>query len=363
MKVSEFIKNMTPYVPGKPIEETKRQYGIDQVYKLASNENPLGPSPKALEAIRAALHNLHLYPDGSCYKLRKKFSTKYQVDESWLLFGNGSDEICEFLVRVYCEAGDKILTSHRAFDTYRLSAQAARCETTRVPMTKDYKFDLEAIKKAWTPQHKLIFLTNPNNPTGTYNTKAELDSFLEFFGNREDVLVVIDEAYFEFVRAKDYPSGLEYIRKYNNVITLRTMSKVYGLAGLRLGIAVARPEICEHLNRVRKPFNINSLMQEAAVAALDDEAFLKKTCELTWHGLDYFYRELKELELEYIPSQGNFVLFDTKFDSTSIYEKLLQKGIILRPVKNYDLPTHLRISVGLIHENEKAIKALKDILG
>ena len=194
MKVSDFITKMVPYVPGKPIEETKRQYGLTTVYKLASNENPLGPSPKAIEAIREALPRLNLYPDGSCFDLKNKMAEHYSVAPDWLLFGNGSDEICDFLVKTYCEPGDKILTSHRAFDTYRLSAQSASCETTLVPMTLDFKFDLQALTKAWTPKHKLIFLTNPNNPTGTYFTKNELDDFLNFFGGRDDVLVVIDEA-------------------------------------------------------------------------------------------------------------------------------------------------------------------------
>lgn len=362
MKVSEYITKLIPYVPGKPIEETQRQYGINEVYKLASNENPLGPSPLALEAIKKNLHLLNLYPDGSCFHLKQKFAEHYKFDADQIIFGNGSDEICDFLVKVYCEPGDKILTSHRAFDTYRLSAQSARCDTTLVPQTADLKFDLEKFKDHWTPKHKLIFLTNPNNPTGTYNTKSEMDDFLSFFGNRDDVIVIIDEAYFEFVRAKDYPDSHEYVRKFSNVLSLRTMSKVYGLAGLRLGALFAHAEITGLINRVRKPFNINSLMQAAAVAALDDQDFVQKTQNLTWQGLDYFYAEFKKMGINYVPSQGNFLLFDTKQDSLKIYEGLLKKGIILRPVRNYDLPTYLRMSVGLEHENQKAIAAIKEVL-
>ncbi len=362
MKVSEYISQLIPYVPGKPIEETKRQYGISKVYKLASNENPLGPSPRAFQAIQQSLNLLNLYPDGSCHDLRKKVSAHFNFPEDGLVFGNGSDELVDFLVRVYCEAGDKILTSHRAFDTYRLSAQASRCDTTLIPMTSEFKFDLQAIQKAWTPEHKIIFITNPNNPTGTYSTKTEMDSFMEFFGGREDVIVVIDEAYFEFVRANDYPDSHEYTRKYENVVTLRTLSKVYGLAGLRLGMMFSSREIASHVNKVRKPFNINSLMQVAGIAALDDREFVKKTCDLVWSGLDYFYSEFKKMGIDYVPSQGNFVLFDTGKDSLEVYEKLLSKGFILRPVRNYGLTQHLRMSVGLQNENVAAIAALSEVL-
>ncbi|MBK9293349.1 MAG: histidinol-phosphate transaminase [Oligoflexia bacterium] len=362
MKISEYITKLVPYTPGKPIEETKRQYGIKEVIKLASNENPLGPSPLAIDAIKKNLHLLNLYPDGSCFQLKEEISKYYEFRPQNIVFGNGSDELCDFLVRLVCEPGDKILTSHRAFDTYRLSAQVARCDTTFVPQTSDFKFDLKNFKKHWTPKHKLIFLTNPNNPTGTYNTKSEMDAFFEDFGNNNDVIIVIDEAYFEYTRAADYPNSHVYVRKFSNVVSLRTMSKVYGLAGLRLGIMFANEGLCELVNKVRKPFNINSLMQVAAMAALKDIDFLEKTKKLTWQGLDFFYEELKKMNLQYLPSQGNFVLFDTKKDSLEVFEQMLKKGIILRPVKNYDLPTWLRMSVGLMTENEKAISALREAL-
>lgn len=362
MKVSEYIKSLQPYVPGKPIEETKRQYGIQEVYKLASNENPLGPSPKALAAISQALKNLHLYPDGSCYSLRVKMSSHFKVPGDWLLFGNGSDEIVDYLVRTFCENGDRILTSQMAFHSYPLSAQAARCETTFAPLTEDFRFDLKAMKSLWTSRHKLIFITNPNNPTGTYNTRDEVEDFLKFFGGRDDVIVVFDEAYFEFVRALNYPDALDYVRRYNNVVTLRTFSKVYGLAGLRVGVLIGHPDITSLLNRVRKPFNVNALAQVAATAAVDDVEHLEKTRQLTWKGLDFFYLELKRLGLTFVPSQANFVLFDGGRDSAEIFEALLRKGVILRPLKNYNLPTYLRMSVGLEYENEKAIACLEEVL-
>jgi histidinol-phosphate aminotransferase len=228
-------------------------------------------------------------------------------------------------------------------------------------MTSDFRFNLKEFKNFWTEKHKLIFLTNPNNPTGTYFSKSEFEEFLDFFADKP-TLIIMDEAYFEFVRAKDYPNSMEMIKKYKNLVNLRTMSKVYGLAGLRLGIMTAQPEVVDLINRVRKPFNINSLMQVGAIAALDDVEFIKKTQKLTWDGLDYFYKELEKMGLSYIPSQGNFVLFDVKQKSTDVYEKLLAKGVILRPVKNYGFETYLRMSVGLPHENEKAVAALKEIV-
>lgn len=361
MKVSKFISELIPYVAGKPIEETKRQYQIDQVHKLASNENPLGPSPKALEAARAELSSLNLYPDAGVFNLKKKFSTFLGVGEDQLAFGNGSDELVDILVRIYCEAGDKILTSELAFDTYRLSAQTARCTTDRVPVTPDYRFDLKAMASALTPQHKIVFLTNPNNPTGTYFSAEEFDNFLKALPLKDGPLLVVDEAYFEFARAADYPNTLPLISKYPQLVVLRTMSKIYGLAGLRLGYMVACAETAGFVNKVRKPFNVNSVVQAAACAALEDLDFVNKTRQLTWQGLDYFYKQLEAMGFEFLKSQGNFVLVDMGQKAAPIFETLLTEGLIVRPVANYGLPYHLRISVGTMEQNEKVMKALAQI--
>jgi histidinol-phosphate aminotransferase len=367
MKVSEEILKMIPYKPGKPIAETQREYGVKEVYKLASNENPLGISPKALLAIQNHLAQLNRYPDASCYELVRKVAKAWGFPPERITVGNGSDELIDLLVRVYCEPGDSIITSQAAFVAYSVRAAASRVKTIQIPMTHDFRTDLVGIaeflrKQGQAQKTKIVFLPNPNNPTGTYIRDQEVVTFLNEFGNRDDLLIVFDEAYTEFVRAKDYKSAVDYVRQCNNVILLKTLSKIYGLAGLRVGIMVAPADTIDLCNRVRTPFNVNELAQVAAMAALDDFEFVKKTCEVTWRGLDYFYAELKKLALPYIESQGNFVLFDTLRDVKEVDIALLKKGVILRPVLNYGFKSHLRMSVGLDIENQIAIKALTEVM-
>jgi histidinol-phosphate aminotransferase len=361
MRIAKELDSLVPYQPGKPIEETKREFQLHEVYKLASNENALGISPKAKAAILKATDNLFRYPDPSSFDLTKKFAELLKVNPNDLLFCNGSDEGIDLLIRVFCDPGDKVLTSQFAFAAYGVRAGASRKGISYVPATKDLKIDLAQFKKHWTPEHKLIFLPNPNNPTGSYFTKAEFDDFLKDFGNREDVMIVLDEAYTEFVRAKDYPQGLEYYKKYSNIILLRTLSKVYGLAGLRIGYIVAKAEYLTYLHRVRTPFNINYLAQEAALAAIDDHDYIRASQDLVWNGLDYFYNELNKLEIKTYPSEANFVLFDCAEPAAPIAQELLKKGIILRPLQPYGLPNHLRMSVGLKAENEIAMKRIGEI--
>ncbi|MFP5519346.1 MAG: histidinol-phosphate transaminase [Bdellovibrionia bacterium] len=367
MKVSDILKNMVPYKPGKPISETQREYGLEKVYKLASNENPLGPSPKALAAVREALNHQHLYPDPSAFAVLQKLSEKWRVPTSRLAIGNGSDELIDFLCRIYCEPGEGVLTSQAAFAAYPVSAAANRAKLHTVPMTADYRFDLRAmadyfLKNGTSEKIHLIFIANPNNPTGTYVTKLEMEDFFSKLGNREDVLLVFDEAYNEFVRASDYVSAQNYIDKVNNLIVLRTFSKIYGLAGFRIGSMIAPRETIEIFNRVRKPFNVNDLAQVALLAALDDEEFIRASQQITWKGLDYFYDKLEKLGLPYISSQGNFVMFDTKRDVMKVNEALLRRGIIARPITNYGFKTELRLSVGLEEENMAAMQALSEVL-
>jgi histidinol-phosphate aminotransferase len=258
------------------------------------------------------------------------------------------------------------LTSQAAFSAYEISAQANRAKVHTVPLKSGYKFDLKAMADYFfahpEAQIRLIFIANPNNPTGTYATREEVAEFLAQLGNRDDVLIVFDEAYNEFVRAKDYANADEFMRKYSNVIALRTFSKIYGLAGLRLGAMVAPPEVIEIFNRVRKPFNVNDLAQVAAIAALQDSEFIAASQQIVWKGLDYFYEKLQKMGLPFIESQGNFVMFDTLRDAAQVNEALLRKGIILRPIKNYGFPTQLRLSVGLEEENILAMKALEEVL-
>lgn len=366
MKVSPEIISLIPYKPGKPISETQREYGLTKVIKLASNENPLGPSPKAVAAIKNLLQQLHRYPDPSAYDLIQTLSKKWNFPKDQLGLGNGSDELIDLLCRIYCEPGEGILTSEAAFSAYEISAQANRAKVHKVPLRKDYTFDLKAMADYFfahpEAQIRLIFIANPNNPTGTYANRKEVADFLERLGNRDDVLVIFDEAYNEFVRAKDYANADEFIRQYKNVIALRTFSKIYGLAGLRLGAMVAPKEVVEIFNRVRKPFNVNDLAQVAAIAALQDSEFVAASQQVVWKGLDYFYEKLQKMGLPFIKSQGNFVMFETLRDAAQVNEALLRRGIIMRPIKNYGFPTHLRLSVGTDEENVAAMKALEDVL-
>lgn len=366
MKISPEILNLVPYKPGKPIAETQREYGLTTVYKLASNENPLGPSPKAVEAVRKALEHQNLYPDPSHYELLKTLSKEWGFPTNQLAIGNGSDELIDLLTRIFCEPKEGVLTSVAAFNAYEVSAPANRAVIHKIPMKEGYRFDLPAIADFFLthPEKniRIIFVSNPNNPTGTYATQAEMEAFLDRVGNRDDVMVIFDEAYNEFVRASDYESAQKYISKYKNLIVLRTFSKIYGLAGFRLGAMIAPVEVVEVFNRVRKPFNVNDLAQVAASAALQDKEFIERSQQICWKGLDYFYKKLEELGLPYIPSQGNFVMFDTLRDASKVNEALLRRGIIMRPLLNYGFKTHLRLSVGLEHENEAAIKALTEVL-
>jgi histidinol-phosphate aminotransferase len=366
MKISPEILNLVPYKPGKPISETQREYGLKTVYKLASNENPLGPSPMAMAAVRKALDHQHLYPDPTHYELLETISKEWGFAKNQLAIGNGSDELIDLLTRIFCEPKQGVLTSAAAFNAYEVSAQANRAIIHKVPLHSDYRFNMDGIADYFfaNPQAniRLIFISNPNNPTGTHATKKEVESFLERLGNRDDVMIVFDEAYNEFVRAQDYVTAQKYLGKYKNLIVLRTFSKIYGLAGLRVGAMIAPAEVIEVFNRVRKPFNVNDLAQVAANAALQDKEFIQRSQQICWKGLDYFYKKLEELGLPYIPSQGNFVMFDTLRDAAKVNEALLRRGIIMRPLLNYGFKTHLRLSVGLDHENEAAFKALAEVL-
>lgn len=364
MRVSTEIQKLVPYKPGKPIAETQREFGLSKVIKLASNENPLGPSPKAMNALRQHLADLHRYPDPSGFELLQKISQVWKINKDCLALGNGSNEIIDLLIRIFCEPGEKILTTEKAFVAYPICAQAARVQTVAVPLKADFTMDLDAMAEVALKDLsiRLIFVPNPNNPTGTYVGKKAIAAFLQKVGNRPDLLVVFDEAYNEFVRAEDYSSGQEWMSAYPSVVVMRTFSKVYGLAGLRLGVMLAQPEVIDLYHRVRNPFNTNELAQVAAIAALEDHEYLQASQKIVWEGLDQIYQGLMELKLNYLESQGNFVLFDTNRDAQQIYDHLLRQGLILRPVGNYGLPRHLRWTVGLKEENEAILTALKEVL-
>lgn len=353
------------YKPGKPIEETKREFGLSEVIKLASNENPLGPSPLVLKAITEQLHSQHLYPDPSQFELLLKAETFFKTSRNKIAFGNGTDEIIDFLVRIFCEKGDAVLTSDYAFQAYEVSAMANQVQCLKTPITADWKFNLTSIIDCYEKNKsrvKIIFLANPNNPTGTFLSYNELIPFLNYFKGNDEVLIVSDEAYVEFVRDQSYRSLAGEIDKYSNLVVLRTFSKIFGMAGLRLGAMLGPAEVIDAYNRMRKPFNVSSVAQVAGIAAMDDHDFIRRTQEVTWSGIDFFYKELAALGIPFIPSQGNFILFETPVLGKEIFAEMLKQGVILRPVDNYGLPYYLRMSVGLETENQKAIASLKKII-
>ncbi len=366
MKVSAEILNLVPYKPGKPISETQREYGLKEVIKLASNENPLGPSPKAVAAIQLYLQHQHRYPDPSGYDLIHKISDIWQVPTSQIGLGNGSNEIIDLLIRIFCEPADAILTSEAAFVAYQVCAQAARVKVRTTPLRDDLTIDLKAIADHFfhnpTSNIRLIFIPNPNNPTGTLVGGKEIDEFLVRLGNRDDVLLIFDEAYTEYVRDPKFRQAAKFFKDYSNVIVIKTFSKVYGMAGLRLGAMLAPEYVLELYNRVRNPFNVNDLAQVAGVAALDDTDYIKASQKIVWQGLDFFYKELTRLKLPFYKSEANFILFDTKRKVDDVNVNLLRKGIILRPVQNYGFKTLIRMTVGQPEENQKAIEAIESML-
>jgi len=356
----EYIDQIHPYEPGKPIREVERELGLRNIVKLASNENPLGPSGKALRAMRRVLREVHMYPEGSCHYLVKRLALELNLPEEQLLIGNGSNEILELLVRGFLEPGDEVISSETSFLVYPILTQACGAKFVSVAM-KDYRYDLQGILKAITDKTKIIFIANPNNPTGTYVTESEVAAFIERVP--DDVIVCFDEAYVDFVDAGDFPRIMEYVQKgRDNVIIMRTFSKAYGLAGLRVGYAIACKKMISYLHKVRQPFNVNMIAQAAAAAALDDRFFLWRTKHLVVSGRLFLYKRFKLLGLKFLPSQGNFVLVDTGRDSNEVFQHLLRQGLIVRSMKSYGLSTWIRVTVGRRSQNAQFIRLLKAYL-
>jgi len=354
--VPEWIRTLTPYQPGKPIEELEREYGIHDSIKIASNENPLGPSPQAVAAITAALPHLHRYPDGDAFYLKRRLAEKLGIDRSRLIIGNGSNELIEMIVRTFLRVGEAVVVGKHAFAIYHLVTQAAGGRTIIVPHD-GFKFDLEAMAQAITPETRIVFLDNPNNPTGTIYNRSEWEAFLRQVS--PDVLIVVDDAYLEFVDDPEYPNSLAYHRGDRLLVTLRTFSKICGLAGVRVGYGVSSPEVIDALNRIRQPFNVNTLAQVAALAALDDEEHIRRTKENNHHGMAYLRRELDRLGLAYAPSWANFLLVKV---GVGTYERLLPEGVIIRPMEGYGFPGYARVSIGMPAENERFIVAMEKLL-
>lgn len=355
------VQKLSPYVPGKPVEELARELGLRaaDIVKLASNENPLGPSPAALEAIQAALPELTRYPDGNGFVLKEALAAHYGVDTAMLVLGNGSNDILELIARAFVTPQDEVLFSAHAFAVYPLVTQAIGARPVVVPAA-DWGHDLNAMAAAITPATKLIFIANPNNPTGTWVERDELEAFLAQVP--EQVLVVLDEAYTEYVTDADFPNGLNYLPQYPNVLVSRTFSKAYGLAALRIGFAVCQPVIADVLNRVRQPFNANSLALAAATAALGDADYLRTSRSINQQGMAQLEAGLEKLGLSWIPSRGNFIAVDLGRDAGPVYQALLRAGVIVRPVAGYGMPQHLRVSIGLAEENQRFLQALEQVL-
>ena len=355
IKVSDNIKSINPYVPGKPVEELERELGISGSIKLASNENPLGPSPKAVNAVRKALDGLNRYPDGSGFYLSQALARNLGVDITQVLLGNGSNELIELAVRTFVSPGDEVVSADPSFVVYKMITQAAGGTNVIVPC-KDLRHDLDAMADAITPRTVLVFIANPNNPTGTMNTKEEMDRFLARVPDH--VLVCVDEAYFEYVTRADYPDSIDYVREGKNVLALRTFSKIYGLAGLRIGYGITKPELAEVMNKVRQPFNTNSPAQAGALAALADRKHVEKSVTLNNEGKQLLYREFDRLGVAYVPTETNFLFFETRFDGRELYGSLLKKGVIIRPMGG----KRLRVTIGLPEENKRFVEELEAAL-
>ncbi len=359
--VRKNILNVKHYVPGKPIEEVQRELRLDDVVKLASNENCFGPSPKAIAAVRKNLYKVNRYPDASSFYLKKKMARFLKVNEENLAFGNGSDELIGLAVRTFVNDGDEVIIARPTFLIYEIAAQLHNATIRSVPLRKDFKYDLRAMKGAISARTKIVFIANPDNPTGTYVTKDELDDF--FNGIPDNVVVFLDEAYFEFARFRypDYPNGLDYLKR-PNVIVSRSFSKAYGLAGLRIGYCISSPEIISYLERVRDPFNVNLLAQAAALAALDDKEFVKKTLRHVSKERDNLYAAFRRMNLRYVESATNFVLVDIGRDCGAVFSRLLKEGVIVRDMKAWGLDTFIRVTIGTSEENRRFVKALEKIL-
>jgi histidinol-phosphate aminotransferase len=357
----EHIAGITPYPPGKPIEELEREYGIGGSIKLASNENPLGPSPKAIEAIVASVSKLNRYPDGSGFYLRKKLAEKYSIPFDGIMLGNGSNEIIELVIRAFLTPGAEVIMPAPCFLLYSLVVRWMGGKPIPVPLNENLGIDLEKMAKAVTPKTRVIFLTNPNNPTGKVISKGDFDAFLSEVPS--EIVVVLDEAYIEFNTNPDTPSGFDYINRQGpGVVVLRTFSKAYGLAGLRIGFGAMDPDIASYLNRVRQPFNTGSLAQAAALAALDDEDFLRRTQQTIWSGLNYLYDEVGKMGLKYVPSEANFFLIELPFEAKRLFEAMLHRGVIIRSMASYGMERFIRVNAGLPDENQRFVRTLRQVL-
>jgi histidinol-phosphate aminotransferase len=349
----EHVLGIRPYVPGKPIEELERELGITNSIKLASNENPLGPSPEALKVIGGCLHGLNRYPDGSGYYLKRALSAALSVSDDEIILGNGSNELIDIAARTFLRAGDEAVMAAPSFVVYSMAVQATGGKAVQVAL-KNFAHDLDAMAAAITPKTRMIFIANPNNPTGTVNRKDEFDRLMDRI--TDDMLVVLDEAYYEYVTDREYADSMKYLHSEKNVLILRTFSKIYGLAGLRLGYGIAKKEILLDMNRLREPFNTNSIAQKAAIAAVGDRAHVGRSRSVNEEGKKYLYQELDAMGIAYVPTEANFIYIPLD-DSAAVNDNLLRLGVIIRPMG----PKAIRVTIGLPEENRRFIEAMKTV--
>lgn len=357
--IRKSVLAVNPYVPGKPIEETKRQLGLKEVIKLASNENSWGASPKAIRAIKKSLVGVNRYPDAQGFYLKKQLAKVFGLSADHFVLGNGSDELIDVLIKTFVEADENIVTSSGTFLEYEIIAQVNDRRIKQAPLSY-FKYDLGALLKLVDKKTKLIFIANPNNPTGTYLNKKEVAEFLNALP--ESVIVVFDEAYDAFIDVDDYPDALSYLKKKKRVIILRTFSKAYGLAGLRLGYAIAAPELVAYLERIRQPFNVNLLAQVAGIAALEDKEFLKLTRRNTLAGKKIIYQGLAQLGLGFVPTVANFILVDVGTDSQEVFKAMLKFGVIIRDMRQYGLNNFIRVTIGNEKENKRFLRVLAKVI-
>jgi histidinol-phosphate aminotransferase len=353
------IETLQRYIPGKPIEAVVRELGLLRVIKLASNENPLGPSPLALQAVQKALFEMQLYPDDLAYSLKHALAEHFQIDESYFVVGNGGVEIIRMVAEVFVRPHDEVLVASPSFAIYKEDIKLMGGTLVEIPLDSNFYYDLPQMQKAITPKTRLVILCSPNNPTGTIIFKNNLEAFLENLP--KEVLVVLDEAYSDFVEDKNYHNGIDYVKQGYPLIVLRTFSKVYGLAGIRVGYAIAPPSIARWLNQVRVLFNVNALAQVAAIAALKDEAHREKTRTLIWNEKAFLYEELKKLGVRFVPTQSNFFVVEVGRD-LEVFQALLQRGIIIRPGTNLGMPGWIRVTIGSREENLFFLAGLQSVL-
>jgi len=356
--VRKNIVNLSPYIPGKPIDEVKRELGLKQVIKLASNENPLGASNKAIDAIKRSIQQINRYPDGSCFYLKNSLAKEFKLKKENFILGNGSDELIDIIIKTFVEDSEEIIVSDKTFLEYKIVSCVNNRKIVTVPL-RNFRYDLTAMLKKINKKTKLVFIANPNNPTGTYVNRLQLREFL--WRIPKNVIVVLDEAYELFVDVEDFPDSVGLINKYN-VVVLKTFSKAYGLAGLRIGYAITRPEFTRFMEKVRQPFNVNYLAQVAAVAAISDKKFLRNTRQVILKGKQYLYNALEKMGINYVPTVANFILIDIAMDSSSVFKRMLKYGVIVRDMREYGMKGFIRVTIGIAEENKRFIEILRKVM-